>query len=50
MEEIKLKKLWVVEADGIRWGAFRYKAEAKAFAILISGIIVGKQKLLTDKY
>jgi hypothetical protein len=49
MKEIKFKWLWVVMADGVQWGAFRYFKEAEAFAVLINGNVDGKRKLLTDK-
>ena len=51
MKEIKLKWLWAVDdANGIQWGAFKYKKEAKLFANKINCITIVKRKLLTDKY
>ena len=54
MKKLKIKPLWVVTIDfegkSIQWGAFKYKKEAKAFAVLVNGKIDGKKKLVTDKY
>jgi hypothetical protein len=41
--------LWVVDAQGIQWGAFHYKKEAINYAKMINGIVL-KRKCLTDKY
>ena len=41
--------LWVVDAQGIQWGAFHYKKEAINYAKKINGIVL-KRKCLTDKY
>ena len=50
MKELKIKTLYAVDCkNGIQWGAFRYKREAKEFAQKIDGIII-KRKCITDKY
>ena len=50
MKEIKLKWLWAVDdLNGVQWNAFRYKKDAKAFAIRITGVI-HRRKCLTDRY
>ena len=49
MKELKSKMLWVVDAQGIQWGAFQYKKEAVNYARQINGIVL-KRKCLTDKY
>ena len=51
MKEIKFKWLWAVDdANGVQWGAFRYKKEAKQFAIKLNCPHITKRKLLTTKY
>jgi hypothetical protein len=56
MKEIKLKNLWVVDINNIQWTSFKYKKEAKKFAIYLKEIGVNgktdilKRKVLTDKY
>ena len=50
MKKLKFRWLWVVLADSVQWGAFKYKKEAQAYAIRIGGKVEGKKKLITDKY
>ena len=51
MKEIKFKKLWAIEIDGIQWFTFQYKAEAEKYAKLLAGnVTIVKKNLLTDNY
>jgi hypothetical protein len=55
MKELKFKTLYSVNAYNqsgllIQWACFKYKKEAEIFAQKIGGAIIGKKKVLTDKY
>jgi hypothetical protein len=50
MKELKIKSLWVVELDGIQMSTFKYKKDAKNYAIQLGGVVTGKKKVITDKY
>jgi hypothetical protein len=56
MKELKIKSLWAVDINNIQWTTFKYKKEAKNFAIYLKEIGVNgkpnilKRKVITDKY
>ena len=56
MKELKFRKLWAIDIDGIQWETFKYKREAINYIIFcrmrgISGNpTMTKRKVLTDKY